>query len=123
MSYRDVEKQVPAMHESGKWNCIVHLGVGPQNVACTIETGSSTWSYTPAWTEPLTAYGYTDTTGYMSKDVDGELAPPIAESRGIAGNEPRWESTLDCERCCQELNAAGFEVSPASYLSQRGHCD
>jgi hypothetical protein len=54
-----------------------------------------------------------DTSGYIWEDVDGALAPQVANSRGIAGDEPRWESTLDCERCCQELNAAGFEVTPA----------
>lgn len=40
VSYSDVDKLVPAMHQSGEWDCIVHSGVGPNHVSCTIETGS-----------------------------------------------------------------------------------
>jgi hypothetical protein len=40
-SYRDVEQLIPAMHESGEWDCIVHLGVAASYKTCTIETGSS----------------------------------------------------------------------------------
>lgn len=55
---------------------------------------------------------FVDTTGYESKDVDEALAPQLAQSRGIAGIEARWESTLDCQRCCRQLNEMGFEVYP-----------
>lgn len=41
VSYREVEKLIPAAHESGEWDCVVHLGVAASNATCTIETGSS----------------------------------------------------------------------------------
>lgn len=53
---------------------------------------------------------FSDTLGYNAKDVDGALAPQLEKGRGIAGSETRWESTVDCQKCCQQLNASGFEV-------------
>jgi hypothetical protein len=41
VSYREVEEFIPAAHESGEWDCIVHVGVAAGYKTCTIETGSS----------------------------------------------------------------------------------
>lgn len=60
-----------------------------------------------------------DTTGYTLKDVDGSLAPEVKGSRGIICDESRWECTLDCQECCDKLNAMGFEVGPPSRMDAR----
>ncbi|KAJ9113729.1 hypothetical protein QFC20_001754 [Naganishia adeliensis] len=102
VSYREVEKLIPAAHESGEWDYIVHLGVAAGKKTCAIETGSNT-------------------TGYTLRDVDGAMAPELEDGRGISCDEARWECTLDYQECCEELNDMGFEhvklsADPGNFL-------
>ncbi|KAJ9098683.1 hypothetical protein QFC21_004331 [Naganishia friedmannii] len=91
VSYREIEKLVPQFHDSGEWDCIVHVGLAKGYEACTIETGSKSL-------------------GYSLKDVDGELAPEVGLSRGVEGTKSRWDCTMDCRECCDELNGMGYKV-------------
>ncbi|KAJ9126937.1 hypothetical protein QFC24_001168 [Naganishia onofrii] len=90
VSYREIEKLVPEFHDSGKWDCIVHVGLAKGYKACTIETGSNSL-------------------GYSLKDVDGELAPDVGRGRGVDSARPRWDCTMNCRECCDELNSMGYK--------------
>lgn len=124
VSYRDVEQLIPAMHESGEWDCIVHLGVAASYKTCTIETGSSEFMdagiscSSVRVAADLLCLHVTDTTGYNLQDVDGALAPELKGGRGVRCEEPRWECTLDCRKCCEELNGLGFQVRSSTHFQE-----
>ncbi|KAJ9122555.1 hypothetical protein QFC22_001984 [Naganishia vaughanmartiniae] len=114
VSYREIEKLVPQFHDSGEWDCIVHVGLAKGYEACTIETGSSkSEQYLRLKVSGVGTYvDYScdpESLGYHLKDVDGELAPEVGFSRGVEGAQARWECTMDCQECCDELNDMGYK--------------
>jgi hypothetical protein len=118
VSYREIEKLVPEFHDSGKWDCIVHVGLAKGYKACTIETGSSksgrilhSYISSRLYHSLHRILVLLDSLGYSLKDVDGELAPDVGLGRGVDSARPRWDCTMNCRECCDELNSMGYNVS------------